>query len=225
MNDAEQEILDFGVPPAKYQQMLADIEAVARDNCDATVPAGWDHNCYIVEGADASTPHYNPPVYFGGIGECIGSCSFINPPPNGSCPELNPYQCESEASAADDVGTDDEPGPIEIDIDAVVCDKNTCAIDRTVAQAVLTDPLRYDPHVRLIYDGTRARFTIHGVESGSLAERLGLRTSDVIESVDDVVIDGFDTALVAYSSHAEASRVTLRILRGETWIDFVYLLQ
>ena len=225
MNDAEQEILDFGVPPAKYQQMLADIEAVARDNCDATVPAGWDHNCYIEEGEDASPPNSSPPVYAGGLGECIGSCSFINPPPHDSCPELNPYQCESQAIGGDDVGDGEDPTPIEIDAGDIVCNGNTCTIDRTVAEAILQDPIDYDPHVRLVYDSAQARFVVQGVTPDSLTERLGLRTNDVLESVDDMIVDGFDAALSVYSSHAKAPRTTLRILRGETWIDFVYLLQ
>ncbi|MCA9687271.1 MAG: hypothetical protein KC457_34240, partial [Myxococcales bacterium] len=146
LNDAEQEILDYGVPPVTYQQMLADIEAVARDNCDATVPAGWDHNCYIDGGAEGSVPNDNPSFFDGGLGECIGSCSFIHPPPNGTCPELNPYQCEAQdGGAADDLGGGDDSAETGVDIDDVTCNGDTCIIGRALAEAAYADPLRFDP--------------------------------------------------------------------------------
>ncbi|MCA9696294.1 MAG: hypothetical protein KC431_02130 [Myxococcales bacterium] len=165
MNDAEQEILDYGVPEAKFQEMLAEIENAARDNCDAIVPAGWDHNCYITEGVGASVPHADPPAFVSGKGSCFGSCAFINPPPNGTCPELNPYECNG---SGDDEGGGGGLGGSEGVGDVVTCQGNECTIDSDYARMLIDDPgLLSNEDTRLVFDGAKGRFVAQSFGSSS----------------------------------------------------------
>ena len=89
-NDAEVEILWAASPESKYRDYLAQLEALARNDCDTVVPPGWDHNCYD-EGPDG--PTFKDP-YAGGAGSCVGDCSYTNPGAAGCGDEPNPYECE-----------------------------------------------------------------------------------------------------------------------------------
>jgi hypothetical protein len=52
-------------------------------------------SCYIEDGSLA--PTFGLPHYDGSSDDCIGSCAYIKPPPNGSCDEdPDPYECNEE---------------------------------------------------------------------------------------------------------------------------------
>ena len=123
-NLAEVEILYAEAPHEKFAEFTASIQQATRDECDFIVPAGWDHNCYIV-GMDG--PTFND-VYPDAAGTCIGDCTYVKPPPNGTCrADPNPYECEerygdgrmdtgssmatdsvAETSTSDETNTSDE---------------------------------------------------------------------------------------------------------------------
>lgn len=111
-NDAEGIILGQGVPAPQFQQLFVHIEEDARNECAWAVPAGYDHTCFVT--SDPSAPMLAGPYAGESNLDCIGSCSFINPPPNGSCgDDPNPWECNDDGSlepaeSGDETSDDDE---------------------------------------------------------------------------------------------------------------------
>jgi hypothetical protein len=99
-NDADVAILNDGLPADIFGGLVGEMEADARNECALAVPPGLDHNCYIEDGSLApgfSLPHSDDPS-----DDCIGSCAYIKPPPNGSCGEdPDPYECNEEYGGGD----------------------------------------------------------------------------------------------------------------------------
>jgi hypothetical protein len=117
-NDGEVKFLSAEAPPAQYDQIVAQLEENARNECAWAVPPGYDHSCYLVDGPLApvlSAPYSGEPN-----NDCIGSCAYINPPPLGSCgADPNPWECngndtsETGTQETDSGGSDTggaEPG-------------------------------------------------------------------------------------------------------------------
>jgi hypothetical protein len=106
MNDTEQMVMMDQSPEAEYIDLVGELAIETRMQCAALVPEGYEHNCLTLDGPMASS--LGDP--FGGSksNECIGSCSFGNPPPFGECPEPDPYTCNGEPKPGEDeVGTED----------------------------------------------------------------------------------------------------------------------
>jgi hypothetical protein len=94
-NDADVAILQDGLPADVFGGLVGEMRADARNECAIGVPPGYDHNCYVEDGALA--PVFTSPFPDGPSDDCIGSCSYIKPPPNGSCDEdPDPYVCNEE---------------------------------------------------------------------------------------------------------------------------------
>jgi hypothetical protein len=94
-NDADVAILKDGLPTDTFGGLVAEMQADARNECAIAVPPGFDHNCYIEDGSLA--PGFGPAFHDGPSDACIGSCSYIKPPPNGACDENpDPYECNAE---------------------------------------------------------------------------------------------------------------------------------
>ena len=55
-----------------------------------------------------------------------------------------------------------------------------------------------------------------------LAHELGLRTGDVLESVDEVLIRDLDSALQVCGKLGDATTVDVRVNRGTRWLEFTY---
>jgi hypothetical protein len=99
-NDAEVEILKDELPVDVFGGLVGGIEADARNKCALAVPPGFDHNCYVEDGSLA--PGFGPPFSDDPSDDCIGSCAYIKPPPNGSCDENpDPYECNEEYGGGD----------------------------------------------------------------------------------------------------------------------------
>jgi S1-C subfamily serine protease len=79
-----------------------------------------------------------------------------------------------------------------------------------------------DQHTRLVYQTKLQRLVVHGVEPGSLAHAMGLRTGDRLESVDGMIIHDLDSALRAHMELGDATALEVRIQRGTQWLDFTY---
>ena len=117
-NLAEVEILYAEAPHEKFAEFTASIQQATRDECDFIVPAGWDHNCYIV---GMGGPTFQD-VYPGPAGKCIGDCAYAKK--NEECQEdPSPYECEERygnngmetsdsvaTESAGETGTTDEGG-------------------------------------------------------------------------------------------------------------------
>jgi hypothetical protein len=118
-NDADVAILEDELPADIYGGLVGEMRADARNECAVAVPPGFDHNCYIEDGALA--PGFSPPHHDAPSDDCIGSCSYIKPPKNGSCGEdPDPYACNEEyggetAGPVTDTGDGDLiPGATEV---------------------------------------------------------------------------------------------------------------
>ncbi len=226
-NSVEQDVIDFEVPVAQYDELYDKIVAAARDACSALATPGWENNCYIDAGPDAAVPFAG--TFNDGLGECIGSCSHVNPPPGESCPDPNPYECaeqngetggDSETGSGETGGGSDGTGGLDAG-DYISCVGTDCDIDGDFARGLYADSsslLREG--TRLVYDPAVGRFVLQGVSSGTLASELGFRTGDVLDSVDGRVIDDLDAALRAFGDHEGAAALRVRVKRGTTWIDF-----
>ncbi|NVB40590.1 hypothetical protein G6O69_22310 [Pseudenhygromyxa sp. WMMC2535] len=106
-NDAEETILNDAMPEEQYGALVAEIEQSARESCAALVPDGFSHNCDEEEGDDS--PGFTLPIAGESTKDCVGHCEFVNPPPGGSCRELDPYECNDEEAdgGSDETGSDD----------------------------------------------------------------------------------------------------------------------
>jgi hypothetical protein len=238
-NDAEDQIFVDEAPECQYEGFLDDLAQAAREECQALVPPGYDHNCWTVSGPQASVVEGENSQ---GPGSCVGNCEYGSPPVGGSCPSPSPYECatggygdegcapEGDAgtstgdSGQDETGSDTSGGGVLGDIDAFVdCHGFDCEIDETFARQLYLDPSPLlDDAARLVYDAKLRRHVLHRVEPGSLAHALGLRTGDVLEAVSETTISDLDSALAAYARLAEADTVRVLVKRGSQWLDFTY---
>lgn len=240
LNSAEQEIVDFEVPAGQYATLMAKIETATRNECDAIVPAGWDHNCYIAQGVGASTVALTHP-FQAGPGDCIGTCLFSDPPPGKTCPELNPYECneddgetggESSATGSDsETGGESETGGFPPGNgllgagDYVYCVGNSCDVDLSFVQMLYENvEMLSGEGTTLVFNSSMDRFVFHGVTRGSLAFELGLSSGDVLEAVNGTTIEDLDAALQVAADGRDASEIYVRVKRGRQWIDFTYTL-
>ncbi len=237
-NDAESQIVLDQAPECRFEEILDDLAQAARQECQSLVPPGYDHNCWTESGPEASVVEG---FFFDGAGACIGNCEYGSPPAGGACPEPSPYECatgdggdEGCASEGDgdtgmgDSGLDDTSGDtsggILDDIDAfVACDEQHCEVDEAFARRIYADPSPLvAQRTRLVYQTKSQRHVFHGVDPGSLAHALGLRTGDLLESVDGIIVRDLDSALRAYTQLADATTVEVRVKRGTQWLDFTY---
>jgi hypothetical protein len=94
-NDGEVKILDALAPDTQYDELVAQLEENARNECAWAVPPGYDHSCYLQEGPLA--PGLTAPYAGQPNNDCIGSCEYIKPPPFGSCgADPNPWECNGD---------------------------------------------------------------------------------------------------------------------------------
>jgi hypothetical protein len=237
-NDAELQILENEAPVCKLDLFIDDLEQAARQECQALVPPGFDHNCWVASGPQQSIVEGQYPL---DVGACIGNCEYGAPPPGGSCPAPSPYECatggggdgacEDEEvtetttaeSGLDDTGSDTSGGAMLDFDDLVICEGNRCEIDEALARRLYRDPSPLLHHrTRLVYDTKVQRFALHGVEPGTLAYAVGLEDEDLVEGIDGTTIQDLDSALRAYSRLGNATTLVLRVKRGTRWIDFTY---
>lgn len=242
-NDAEDEIFDLEVPECRLEQFVDDLEQAARQECEALVMPGYDHNCSITSGKQASIVEG---TFYDGVGACIGNCEYGQPPANGSCPDPNPYECatgggdpscdpdgDNETSTGDsgldETGSDTSGGmmldPLDhLDMSAfVTCDERDCEIDEAFARRLYSDPSPLlAQSTRLVHQPKTQRHVLYGVEPGSLAYALGLRDGDQLESIDGMIIHDLDSALQAYARLGDAAALDVRVKRGSQWLDFTY---
>ena len=212
-NVAEQAILTNKTPAEKFAALSAELEEPARNACHLLVPAGYDHNCYTIEGPDA--PTFDEPLSGAPSEDCFGSCSYINPPPGKDCPDPpDPWACnenEGADSAGDDAGG--ETPPIDVG-DSIECAGGTCLIDADWAQALWANPeLLLADAARLVYDGSEGRFVFTTVEPGDVAHALGLRSGDVLLTINGLSIDGPEVGLLAYMENESTEVVDLTVRR------------
>jgi hypothetical protein len=236
-NDAENQIFLDKAPACRFEAFLDELEQAARQECQALVPPGYDHNCWTASGPEASIVEG---YFFNGAGACIGNCELGSPPAGGSCPEPSPYECATgtggdacdsgdEFDTSDgDSGLDDTSGETTggalLDVDAfVACEGHDCEIDEAFARRLYFDPSPLlDHRARLVYHAKLRRHVLDDVEAGSLAHALGLRTGDQLESIDGMVIHDLDSALRAYVHLGNSTTLDVRVKRGSQWLDFTY---
>lgn len=242
-NDAEDQVFEDKAPECRFDGFLDELEQAARQECQSLVPPGYDHNCWTTGGSQASVVDDQ---YSNGAGACIGNCEYGSPPVGGSCPSPSPYECatgggtdgddddcgsegDTQTSTGEsgqaDTGSDTSGGSM-LDIDAfVACDGQRCEIDETFARRLQADPSPLlDQGTRLVHVTKLQRHVLDGAEPGSLAHALGLRTGDVLESVDGMIIHDLDSALRAYVQLAHATILKVRVKRRSQWLDFTYTL-
>jgi hypothetical protein len=241
-NDADQQIFDDEAPECRYEEFLDELELAARQECQALVPPGYDHNCWTMSGPQASIveDHFRQ-----GFGSCIGNCEYGQPPAGGSCPDPSPYECATGGGTAgdgdegcgsegnaetgtsesglDDTGSDTSGGML-LDSEAfVICEGRDCEIDAAFARRLYFDPSPLlAERTRLVYEAETQRHVLSSVEPGSLAHTLGLRTGDRLEAIDGMIIHDLDSALQAYARLHDATTFEVRVQRGSRWLDFHY---
>ena len=99
-NDAEVKLLHTQAPIEQYEQLIAQLEQNARNECAWAVPPGYDHSCYLEEGPLA--PALSVPYFGESTNDCVGSCAYIKPPPWGSCgADPNPWECNGVDSSTE----------------------------------------------------------------------------------------------------------------------------
>lgn len=214
-NSAEDQVLSDGEPAEYYAALEASIGQAARNACDAAVPAGYDHDCYV-EAPDGPSLESSHSI---GAGACVGDCAYTD-----ECGDPDPYECEEILNGGDETtGAESEDEGI-LDASAHIhCTDAACEIDEDFARMLWTNPtLLMDERARLVYDSTLARFRLQAVDPNSVAHELGLREGDVIESINGVTIRDLDTALGVYVDNSNASALRVRIARSSQWIDFTY---
>ncbi|MCA9698474.1 MAG: hypothetical protein KC431_13170 [Myxococcales bacterium] len=220
-NLAEQDILTNKAPSEAYESLLAEIEEYTRNACHLLTKPGYEHNCYTVQGADAPTFTFA----FGDAPseECFGSCSFINPPPGKDCPEPpDPWACNENhgGSAGDDAGS--ETPPIDVG-DAIKCEGVICVVEAGFAQMLWSDPsLLLGDSTRLIYDAEFGHFVFSNVQPDDVAHALGLRTDDVLWSINGLNVDGPEAGLMAYVENEDSESLEVVVLRGGRQVIFRY---
>jgi hypothetical protein len=228
LNSTEQNIIDFEVPLAEYDVLLDEIEKAARQACHSLVPAGWDHNCFVNSGPGAPTPIGS---FVRGLGNCVGNCIYANPPPGGTCPDPNPYECaEGGAETGGEDHTDDtddtDDGSDDPGLgagDYIDCEGRTCDIDRKFAEMLYSYPeLLADEGTTLVYDPTSSRFLFQGITMESLPGAMGLENGDQLESINNVTVDGLQSAFATIADNANTHSLRVRVKRGTQWIDFTY---
>lgn len=243
-NDAEHQIFDDEAPECQYQEFLDDLEQAAREECQALVPPGYDHNCWTASGLEASVVEGR---FENGAGSCIGNCEYGSPPLGGSCPNPSPYECATGGFGDEGCDSGDDPemstgapgqddtsgnsstggntsGGVLEDIESFIdCQGQDCEIDEAFARQLYADPSPLlDQRTRLVYDSKLRRHVLSNVEPRTLAHALGLRSGDVLESVDEMIIHDLDSALQAYVQLGEATAFEVRVKRGTRWLDFTY---
>jgi hypothetical protein len=238
-NDAELEIFKAQAPQCRFDEFMEDLALATRQECQSLVMPGYDHNCWTTTGPEATNVEgaFAQP----GPGACVGNCEYGAPPAGGSCPTPNPYECatgdggDEACDSGDDTETStggsglddttgDTSGGVLPNVDTFVsCEERDCEIDEAFARALHADPspLFHQP-TRLVYHTELRRHIFEGVEPGTLAFALGLRTGDRLESVDGVVIYDLDSAVRAYVRLGDASALHVRVKRGAQWLDFTY---
>jgi hypothetical protein len=239
-NDAEQQVFTDEAPECKLDAFIDELEQAARQECQSLVPPGYDHNCWTTSGSQASVVEAEYPH---GSGSCIGNCEYGAPPMGGSCPTPSPYQCATGGSGEEDCASEgdadggsgtgdsglddtggDTTGGLLGDVEAFVdCDARDCEIDEAFARRLYADPSSLvGQGTELVYHPKLQRHVLAGVEPGSLAYALGLRTGDRLESIDGMIIHDLDSALQAYVRLGDAAALDVRVKRGTQWLDFTY---
>ena len=126
-------------------------------------------------------------------------------------------------SGLDDSGGNTSGGLLDDIKSFVDCQEQDCEIDEPFARRLYADPSPLvEQGTRLVYDSKLRRHVLSNVEPRSLAHALGLRTGDVLESVDGTIIDDLDAALKVYVQLGDATAVEVRVKRGTRWLDFTY---
>ncbi|NVB37072.1 hypothetical protein G6O69_04465 [Pseudenhygromyxa sp. WMMC2535] len=225
-NAAEHDILDTQLPEDKLAELHAELAEAARNECHLLVPQGYAHNCYDEDSPDA--PSLGVPTADGLSSDCFGSCAYANPPLGKDCPEdPDPWECNDDGGD-DDVGGDelgDDDGDEETQrfddlTQQITCQGDECTIVRDFAHALWTDPEQLlTDDARLIFNADHARFVLSHVRPGSLAHALGLRSGDIIETVNGHLIDGPEAGLVVYVDNEHAKTLTLGLTRDGQWIE------
>lgn len=103
LNDGEAIIIAQGAPADQAALLTKEIEYAARLECAWEVPPGYDHNCF--EEDDLLGPNFSVPYFDEKSDDCVGSCSYINEPPEGCGADPNPWECNGE-SLEETSGTD-----------------------------------------------------------------------------------------------------------------------
>lgn len=106
----------------QFVELSGELAILARQQCVAAVPEGFEHNCMTLEGPNASG--VDDPIFTQKSSECIGDWSYSNPPPFKDCPSPDPYECNDQPSPgsddeADEVGTEDgttDEGGVVLDL-------------------------------------------------------------------------------------------------------------
>lgn len=75
-NDGEVQMLADQAPAEHYEQLVAQLEENARNECAWAVPPGYDHSCYFEAGPLA--PVLSPPYVGNPNNDCIGSCGRLH---------------------------------------------------------------------------------------------------------------------------------------------------
>lgn len=239
-NDAELQIFTDGAPECKLDEFIDDLEQAARQECQSLVPPGYDHNCWTISGPQASIVE---PSFPQGAGSCIGNCEYGAPPTGGSCPSPSPYECatgggsdedcttgsdadtstDSGDSGVDETGSHTSGGVLADMDEFISCDGQDCEIDELFARRLYADPSPLlEQGTQLVYQTKLRRHVLNGVEPGSLAHALGLRTGDQLESVDGTIIHDLDSALQVYARLGDTTALAVRVKRGTRWMDFTY---
>ncbi|MBK7830451.1 type II secretion system protein GspC [Nannocystis sp.] len=104
---------------------------------------------------------------------------------------------------------------------AIKCDsENSCTIDRTWLEGVLSNPLALTKQARMmpsVKDGETRGFKFYGIRPGSLPKLLNIKNGDLITSVNGTDLKSVDGAMSLYTKLRRASNLQITIERkGET---------
>jgi general secretion pathway protein C len=113
--------------------------------------------------------------------------------------------------------------------EAIECDgKKTCTIDRAFVEKLMASPALLARQARLRpsrKDGVAQGFKIYGVMRGTLPKLLGLRSGDLLTSVNGSPLNSMDSAMRMYQQFRTASDLSLVIQRKGKEMELDYLIR
>ena len=109
----------------------------------------------------------------------------------------------------------------------LTCDGHTCHVSQAFIDMVLTDPAALlDDSTRLrekTRDGQIVGMKLTGVTAGSLADRLGFQSGEVIVAVDGLPFRNLDEFVAAAAKIFDAETATVTTERGNKLIEHVFI--
>lgn len=101
--------------------------------------------------------------------------------------------------------------------DAIDCENHRCSVDRAFVDKLLANPAKLTRQAKVRPRKNNPGFKLYRIRRGSVPHLLGIRSGDVLMSVNGRELDSIDDAMGTYQKLRNASRLELTLdRRGKT---------